>query len=92
MSEAATHYEPGTHPDLPPPREMVGAWHWMKENLFSSPVNAALTLVTIYAIYMIVPGILNWAIFDATFVADSRRECLDLSDGACWATSTTTWR
>src|SRR3546814_5551746 len=37
---------------------------------------------------LIVPGILNWAVFDAVFYAGSRDECRELGSGACWGLAT----
>ena len=45
-------YAPGTYPDLPPPSDTVGPVHWLKANLFSSPVNSIVTLVAIYLLYL----------------------------------------
>ena len=39
MSESTQQYAPGTHPSLPPPPGMTGPWHWIRENLFSGPVD-----------------------------------------------------
>ncbi|MFF7706019.1 ABC transporter permease subunit [Pseudomonas sp. NPDC007930] len=69
-------------PDLPPPTATVGAWAWMRANLFSNTFNTVLTLVAIYLIYLIVPPLLGWAIFDATWVGDTRQQCT--GSGACW--------
>ena len=81
----ARSYEPGTHPDLPPPIATSGPIAWVKENLFGSPLNIALTLLSVYLLYLILPGALNWAIFDAVFFAGSREECRAIDSGACWA-------
>ena len=78
-------YEPGTHPDLPPPMAASGPILWMKEHLFGSPTNIILTIISVYLLYLIVPGILNWAIIDAVFDAGSREECRAIDSGACWA-------
>jgi general L-amino acid transport system permease protein len=78
-------YEPGTHPSLPPPLTARGPILWMRKNLFGSPLNIFLTLVSIYFLYLIVPGALNWAVFDAVVNAESRAECREIAGGACWA-------
>ncbi len=77
-------YEPGTHPDLPPPLTARGPILWMRTNLFGSPTNIVLTIVSVYLLYLIIPGVLNWAFFDAVFNAGSRAECRELGSGACW--------
>ncbi len=78
-------YAPGTHPNLPPPRLTSGPIAWLRDNLFSSPVNTVLTLVALYLLYLIIPGILNWAFLDAVFLAESREQCREVGSGACWA-------
>jgi general L-amino acid transport system permease protein len=85
MTDVTRSYEPGTHPSQPPPMATSGPILWVRKNLLGSPTNVILTLVSVYLLYLIVPGILNWAIFDAVFVAGSREECRELGSGACWA-------
>ena len=59
---------------------------WLQKNLFSSAFNTALTIFTLYIIYLTLRGALGWGLADATFVADNRRSCYDNSlTGACWA-------
>ena len=84
MTDTTRTYEPGTHPSLPPPMSVSGPIHWVRTNLLSSPLNVALTVVALYLLYLIIPGILQWAIFDAVFYAESRDECRALGSGACW--------
>jgi general L-amino acid transport system permease protein len=84
MADITQTYEPGTHPDLPPPMATRGPILWMRKNLFGSPLNVVLTLVSFYLLYLIVPGVLNWAIFDAVVNAGSRDECRAIDSGACW--------
>jgi general L-amino acid transport system permease protein len=84
MSESKT-YAPGTHPDLPPPASMVGAVGWVRQNLLSSPTNIALTILSIYFLYKILPPAINWLFIDAAFDGDSRDECRAAASGACWA-------
>jgi len=78
-------YEPGTHPDLPPPGLTTGPIKWARDNLFSSPTNIVLTLLSVYVLYLIIPGLLNWAVFNSVVDAGSRNECWEKGDGACWA-------
>ncbi|MBD1585819.1 amino acid ABC transporter permease [Pseudomonas typographi] len=69
-------------PDLPPPVATVGVYAWLRANLFSSVPNTLLTLVALYLIWLIVPPLLSWAIFQATWLGDSREQCTP--SGACW--------
>ncbi len=59
---------------------------WLHKNLFSSWINAILTIISIYIIYITVTGLWVWGVTDAVWVAKDRRECFDINiDGACWA-------
>ncbi|MBH3340963.1 amino acid ABC transporter permease [Pseudomonas mendocina] len=69
-------------PDLPPPSMSVGALGWLKANLFSNWFNTLLTLLALYLIWLVVPPLLQWAIFDANWVGSTRADCT--KEGACW--------
>jgi general L-amino acid transport system permease protein len=69
-------------PDLPPPAAGVGVLGWLRANLFSSPLNSALTLLALYLLYLALPPLLQWAFIDADWVGTSRDDCG--SGGACW--------
>jgi len=83
------HYEPGTHPDLPPPPNSTGVVGWAKANLFSSPLNIALTLLALWFLWQILPPSIHWLFSGAVWAAADRKECWALMeaprDGACWA-------
>jgi len=84
MAEPVRSFEP--KPTRPAPPQTVGVVGWMRENLFSSPANTVLTLVGAYVAYLVVTTVLDWAIFNAVWEAENRRECLDAVGraGACW--------
>ena len=69
-------------PDQPPPSKVFGPVAWMRQNLFSSWLNTLLTLVSLYLIWLIVPPLLSWSIFDANWVGTTRADCT--KEGACW--------
>ena len=80
--------EPGLRPSLPPPTIETGVIGWLRHNLFSSWVNAVLTVLALYIVYLILPPLLSWAVFNATWrmptdhqpgFADCRA-----NSGACW--------
>ncbi|MBX2886640.1 MAG: amino acid ABC transporter permease [Granulosicoccus sp.] len=85
MSDAATKYAPGTHPDMPPPRGTTGPVYWIRENLLSSPANIIMTILTVWFLYKIIPGMVEWFFTDASFTGADRNECRAKGDGACWA-------
>lgn len=58
---------------------------WLRTNLFSSPTNIVLSLLAIYFFYKVLPGVLDWTVFDAAFTGSDKNECKAQGDGACWA-------
>ena len=86
---APSHYVPGTHPDLPPPVRTTGIVGWIRGNLLSSPLNVALTLLSIWLLWTILPPAIHWLFTEAVWSAQDRKECWALMDaprdGACWA-------
>ena len=69
-------------PSLRPPVVRIDVLRWLRENLFSGPVNTALTLLAIYLLWRFVPPVLDWLFFDATWQGSSRADCHP--GGACW--------
>jgi general L-amino acid transport system permease protein len=69
---------------LPPPPTRRGAVGWLRANLFSSPANAALTLICGLLIVWLVPPVLRFFLFDAVWFGTNRDACLASPDGACW--------
>ncbi|SFM37925.1 general L-amino acid transport system permease protein [Pseudomonas sp. ok602] len=69
-------------PDMPPPNTSVGAIAWMRANLFSNGLNTLLTLVAAYLVWLVVPPLLDWAVFNANWIGSTRADCTQ--DGACW--------
>jgi len=51
----------------PAPTANKGIIFWLRENLFSDIKNSLLSLLGIYLLYISVPPLLNWMIFDATW-------------------------
>lgn len=70
-------------PSLPPPVNSVGPVAWVKQNLFSTPFNTILTLLSIYILYLLVTPVISWGVINATWSGDSKAECT--AGGACWA-------
>jgi general L-amino acid transport system permease protein len=91
MSEtsASSHHAPGTHPDLPPPVLTTGVVGWVRANLLSSPLNVALTLLSLGLLWMIRPPASQWVFTEAIWSAQDRKECWAMMDAprdaACWA-------
>ena len=77
-------FEP--RPDRPAPIDTVGALGWLRNNLFKDIPNTLMTLLGLYIAITVGSWVLNWAVFNAVWEAENRRECLDTVGraGACW--------
>jgi general L-amino acid transport system permease protein len=72
---------PGAPAAAPPPRA-VGPILWLRENLFSSWTNTALTLLALWVIYQFVATLFSWGVLHATWQAKDGSDCHE--GGACW--------
>ncbi|WP_103259157.1 amino acid ABC transporter permease [Tabrizicola aquatica] len=85
-------------PPTPPPMGERGAVKWMRENLFSTPLNVALTLLGLLSIYALISAALPWWL-NSVWVAESLSECREIvaasagegATGACWAMIRERW-
>ena len=80
-------------PEAPPPVYETGMVKWLRENLFSSPLNIFLTVVSLWAIYQVILGAAPWFI-NGVWSGDSVRDCYDILDGAtgaCFAVLKERW-
>jgi general L-amino acid transport system permease protein len=85
-------------PPLPPPITERGAVKWLRENLFSTPLNIALTLLGFLSIWWLVSSALPWWL-NSVWNAGSLGECRDIvtasagegATGACWASIRVWW-
>ena len=50
-----------------PPISQIGAILWLRTNLFSSWINTVLTATSLYFLYLMIPPLLDWMIFNASF-------------------------
>jgi general L-amino acid transport system permease protein len=64
------------------PINTKGVTFWIRENLFSSPLNVALTLLGVMILFWIIPPFIKWAYINANFAGSTREDCV--SGGACW--------
>ena len=63
------------------PSSTKGMIHWAKENLFPSVLSSILTLLSLYLMYVAIPPLLDWMIFDATW-SGTKEEIVN--EGARW--------
>lgn len=81
-----------------PPITEVGVIKWLRENLFSSPLNAILTIASLYLVYWVIAHVGPWMI-NGIWVADSLTECREIRNAtlgadvpaACFAVITERW-
>ena len=50
-----------------PPISQIGVVLWLRSNLFSSWTNGALTILSLYMLYISVPPLLDWILISANF-------------------------
>jgi general L-amino acid transport system permease protein len=68
---------------MKPPVTRVGVIGWVRANLFSSVFNSFLTVVTIYCLWKIIPGLIRWVFIDSSWTTTGA-EC-HAAGGACWS-------
>ncbi len=74
----------------PAPKNTVGFMAWTRDNLFDGAFNTALTLLSIWIIYLIVPPSIDWAITGANWVGGADA-CRADPEVACWPFISTRW-
>jgi len=67
---------------IKPPVSSVGALGWVRENLFSSPLNTFLTIVIVSILWFSILPFLKWALIDSCWLPDA--DCRE-TNGACWS-------
>jgi general L-amino acid transport system permease protein len=68
----------------PPPEHVSGLLLWVRINLFNGIHNCFLTGFALWAVFVTIPGFVQWALIDAVWVSDGPQACRAAS-GACWA-------
>ena len=69
----STTTSPNDKRDLPPVVR-ISALTWMREQLFSSPLNALLTVLSVWLLMMSLPALFEWAFVNAN-VSATRATC-----------------
>ena len=85
-------------PEQTPPISQMGAIRWLRENLFSGPLNIILTIISLYVVYWIAVHIGPWMI-NGIWDAGSLSECRAIRDAtlppgssaACFAVIAERW-
>ncbi len=80
-------------PSAPPVNES-GAFFWLKQNLFATPKDTILTLISLLALGWFLPPMIDWLFIDAAWTGGGRGVCATVAQGgsqpegwsgACWA-------
>ena len=86
-------------PEREPPASTTGIVGWMRENLFSSWFNGALTIVALGFVALVLSSLLPW-VFSPTWNSKSLNECREILAelgreghyaGACWGVIHDRW-
>ncbi len=100
MTEIATtivQHTPAATRDRPP-ANLVGPVAWLRQNLFSSWISTAFTLLLGYAVLRLAFGLINWAFLDAVwsvpYLSNGKADptACRAASGACWAAVADKWR
>ena len=70
-------------PDAPP-SNAVGAFAWVRDNLFGSIGSAVATFLFFYLFLGYVPPFVEWALINANWTGTDRSVCEANTAGACW--------
>ncbi|QBF30144.1 amino acid ABC transporter permease [Thalassococcus sp. S3] len=80
-------------PPAPPPTAQTGVVKWMRENLFNGIWGTLLTLISLYAIYSILAGVMPW-LLNGVWNTSNIRECREVLEGAtggCFSVLSERW-
>jgi general L-amino acid transport system permease protein len=68
------------------PVSSAGAAQWLRTNLFSTPLNGAITLAMLLFLAWALPKVLGWTVFNAVWGQATLAQCDAVrGQGACWA-------
>ena len=82
-----------------PPSSQVDIVKWVMSNLFSSIPNAIMTILSVWAVYYVLSGVLPW-VFQSSWNATSLKGCRasiveaygEGTGGACWSVIRERWK
>lgn len=98
MSQQTSFVRTQMLPSVEPPLTQKGAVKWLRENLFSGPLNSVLTILGLIALFLVLKGAVPW-LLHSVWDANSLGECRDIveerwgegASGACWAMVKARW-
>jgi len=68
----------------PSPIKQSGLVAWVRHNLFDSPRSTLTTLFVLGLLAYVLPGLLQWGVFNAVFAIDANACQAARGTGACW--------
>ncbi|MDH5536814.1 MAG: amino acid ABC transporter permease [Betaproteobacteria bacterium] len=80
---AGTATSIGSIPRRPAPRARSGALNWVHLRFFNGAHNVVFTLAIAWALVLVVPDVLRWAVLDAVWTGPG--SACRTAAGACWA-------
>lgn len=83
--------QPDAVPRRAPPVASTGALGWIRANLFNTWYNSLITILMLWVLLQVVPGVVSWLFTSAVWSAESADACRAAS-GACWAFIAEKWR
>jgi general L-amino acid transport system permease protein len=69
--------------EVRPPVTSIGVIGWIKSNLFNGVLNSILTLVTLFALWKVIPPLFRWAFIDSAW--HTTGQACRQAAGACWS-------
>ena len=98
MADTSSFVRTQMLPPATPPVSQRGVVKWLRENLFSGPLNTALTLMGLFFAVWLVQAALPW-LLHSVWNANSQNECRAIiaatwgpeATGACWAIIRARW-
>ncbi|RKF12866.1 amino acid ABC transporter permease [Roseovarius spongiae] len=92
-AESVAYVRETAIPPAPAPVTEAGVVGWLRQNLFATWANAALTIAALYAIYLVLAATLPW-VLGGVWTTDSLTECREVLQGrsaACFSVLTERW-
>ncbi len=74
---------------IKPPITNIGFIGWVRENLFSTPLNTVLTLIILAVLWFSILPFIKWALIDACW--SPKANCRE-AGGACWSVITSNYK
>ncbi len=73
-----------------PPQAASGVVAWLRANLFSSPLNIGLSILSLWFLALVVPPLFEWAVLDAAWRGTRIEDCPN-REAACWVFVSARW-